>query len=52
MSSTNIPSKIDFGVKRVEALETCSICLEPFGGARVALRFTGKEAYSHVFGRK
>lgn len=50
MSNTDVPSEIDFWVKHVEALKTCSICLEPFGVAHVALRFTGEEACSHVFG--
>jgi hypothetical protein len=50
MTDSNIPSEIDFWTKHVEALETCSICLEPFSEAHSALRFTGQDACSHVFG--
>lgn len=50
-TDSNIPSETDFWAKHVEALETCSICMEPFGGAHVALRFTGKDVCSHIFGR-
>lgn len=44
MSESNPHFKMDFWLKHVEALEACSICLEPFGGEHIALRCTGKVA--------
>ncbi|KAF3049936.1 hypothetical protein E8E11_009849 [Didymella keratinophila] len=50
MTDSQTPSEMDFWHKHVEALETCNICMDPFAGERVALRFTAKDACSHVFG--